>query len=96
MQTALRMTTTVHADGKVEFIVPQAAQEETLEIIVLFPEHRLAAARPKRSVMDILNEVRLGYHAHRRRHGNAKGLGGCDGDDGEQWAVNSEKLKVKS
>ena len=57
MQTALRMTTTVHAGGKVEFIVPQAAQEETLEIIVLFPEHRLAAARPKRSVMDILNDA---------------------------------------
>lgn len=57
MQTALRMTTTVHADGKVEFIVPQAAQEETLEIIVLFPEHRLAAARPKRSAMDILNDA---------------------------------------
>ena len=57
MQAALRMTTTVHADGKVEFIVPQAAQEETLEIIVLFPEHRLAAARPKRSVMDILNDA---------------------------------------
>ena len=57
MQAALRMTTTVHADGKVEFIVPQAAQEETLEIIVLFPEHRLAAARPKRSAMDILNDA---------------------------------------
>lgn len=57
MQTALRMTTTVHAGGKVEFIVPQAAQEETLEIIVLFPEHRLAAARPKRSAMDILNDA---------------------------------------
>ncbi|MEW6609435.1 MAG: hypothetical protein AB1414_18655 [bacterium] len=58
MQTALRMTTKVHSGGKVEFVVPQLHDEETVEVIILFPADIFSSTRsPKRSVMDILTET---------------------------------------
>ena len=58
MQTALRMTTTVHTGGKIELLVPQLPVEEMIEVILLFPVvERASTPRPKRSVVDILAEA---------------------------------------
>ncbi len=61
MQTALRMTTKVHQGGRIELILPELTDEETVEVIILFPKEELPSSRqPKRSVMEILDNL-LGH-----------------------------------
>lgn len=58
MQAAMKMTTTVHAGGRIELIVPQLPVEEMIEVILLFPViERASTPQKKRSVMEILAEA---------------------------------------
>jgi hypothetical protein len=54
MQAALRITTTVHPDGKIEVVDPQLHPGEAVDVIVLFPE---ASRALRRSVVDVLAEA---------------------------------------
>jgi hypothetical protein len=54
MQTALRVTTTVHPGGRIEITDPQLPSGEAVDVIVLLPELSAAA---RRSILDVLAEA---------------------------------------
>jgi hypothetical protein len=54
MQAALRVTTTVDEDGRIEVVDPQLRSGQSVDVIVLFPE---APIIPRRSILDVLAEA---------------------------------------
>jgi hypothetical protein len=54
MQSALRVSTTVHEGGRIEVIDPQLPSGEAVDVIVLIPE---ALSPPRRSILDVLAEA---------------------------------------
>lgn len=55
MQGALKIRTTVSADGKIEISRPELLPGELVEVIILLPEPTQAAA--PRSALEILRQV---------------------------------------
>ena len=60
MQAALKRNTIVLAGGKIELDAPELPEGAKVEVIVMLSEKDTSYSLPRRSVLDIINE--LGEH----------------------------------
>lgn len=58
MQAALKLKTTVLPGKRIEVTVPELAEGEEVELIVMLPEREAEAPRQFESVIDFLNSLK--------------------------------------